>query len=162
MNVKYQCSNCGKLYENYEQAEQCCISETSNINVYEIKKSFNNNMDIYKKEISYSDLIGRYIITKVTIQKNKILLDKLAANENLDEEYFEMCDILNNLEENLFLFKKDMFIVTKSVIKEFISKEYNFDNKTYKLNYDDVILTLIEESETNSLHNIEICVDEVK
>lgn len=141
---KYQCHTCGRIFENYDEALECCRINTST----EFLESIDKINVCWKKKLrEKSDNQQKYIIANVLL--NKIKEEERKWSDNGYKDFRINDDIKSELYETINT-------TIDKVLEDFIEKissncqSINIDDETYFITWDDVVELLYKKIKKES------------
>lgn len=136
---KYQCSTCGRIFENYDEALECCRINTSTEFLESIDKI---NVHWKKKLREKSDNQQKYIIANVLLNKIK---EEERKWKNSGYRDFRINDAIKSE-----LYEAINTTIDK-VLEDFIEKissncrSIDIDDETYFITWNDVVELLYKK-----------------
>ncbi|MDY2630084.1 MAG: hypothetical protein SOV85_01835 [Clostridium sp.] len=127
----YKCSICGKIYNDYFEAERCCLAGISDMN-----KIFNHIKTNYiNKELTSTDNYYKYVLSKLTLERLEALEMKFkdCCYKNSD-----FCSFRNKIINSIIILKYRILEECEEAIKE-KCKLLEIDGKKYKICWETII-----------------------
>lgn len=140
---KYQCHTCGKIFDNYSEAKECCSINTIN----EFVEPIDSIKLCWRNKVGESDNQQKYILANVLL--NKIKTEERRWKDNGYRDFRITDDIKGELYETINT-------TIDEILEEFVElissncKSVDIGDETYFIAWDEIIKLLYKKSKKES------------